>query len=60
MCDVAPEIDYFKNFKDDKCLCLKCMIVEKDNAKYQSKTKSEKMRRLEELDNQYQVSIEIG
>lgn len=36
------------------------MIVEKDNAKYQSKTKSEKMRRLEELDNQYQVSIEIG
>lgn len=55
MCDVTPQIDYFKNFKVDQCLCLKCMVIEKDKAKYESKTKSEKMKRLDELENQYQV-----
>lgn len=57
LCDVTPLRDYFKDFNDEKCFCLKCMVLERDKAKYRSKTKSEKLKRLNELENQYQVLL---
>ncbi|XP_063709436.1 uncharacterized protein LOC134837965 [Culicoides brevitarsis] len=60
ICEISPEKDYFKHVTDEKCLCLKCMVAERDKAKYKSKSKSEKLRRLKELESQFQLTRYCG
>lgn len=50
-----PLVDYWKNFDSGVVYCRKCMEKEKGKAIFGSKTKSAKMKRLQELNKDFLV-----